>query len=245
VAPGAARRVDGLATNLGLVLALLYDVHGNLPALEAVLADADERGADRFVLGGDYAVFGAWPAQTVARLRELDATWIRGNVDRWAAQPDDDEIPAPVRDAVARCADLMSAETVAELASLPEQVVLDDVRYCHASPLADMRGFSPEPDPSDPELLAGVTEGRVVFGHTHVQFKRITDDGVELVNPGSVGIPLDGDRRAAYALVAADAALTLRRVDYDFQASADAVREVLGEAGEIPARRIERARFDV
>jgi diadenosine tetraphosphatase ApaH/serine/threonine PP2A family protein phosphatase len=228
-----------------LVLALLYDVHGNLPALEAVLADADDRGADRFLLGGDYAVFGAWPAQTVARLRELDATWIRGNVERWAANPDDDEIPDPVRGAVARCAELLDAEAVAELASLPEQLVLDDVHYCHASPLSDMRGFSPAPDSSDPELLAGADEGRVVFGHTHVQFSRTTDEGVELVNPGSVGIPLDGDRRAAYALVADDATLTMRRVDYDFQASADAVREVLGEPGEIPARRIEQARFDV
>jgi len=227
------------------VLALLYDVHGNLPALEAVLADADDRGADRFLLGGDYAVFGAWPAQTVVRLRELDATWIRGNVERWAAQPDDDEIPDPVRGAVARCAELLGAEAVGDLASLPEQLVLDDVRYCHASPHSDMRGFSPEPDSSDPELLAGAGEGRVVFGHTHVQFARTTDEGVELVNPGSVGIPLDGDRRAAYALVAGDATLTMRRVDYDFQASADAVREVLGEPGEIPARRIEQGRFDV
>ena len=65
------------------VIGLLYDVHGNLPALEAVLADARETGAERFVLGGDYASFGAWPRESVERLRELDATWIRGNVDRW------------------------------------------------------------------------------------------------------------------------------------------------------------------
>src|ERR687894_186122 len=70
------------------VLAVLYDIHGNLPALEAVLADAHEQGARRFFLGGDYATFGAWPAQTVARLRELqDATWIRGNWERWQADP--------------------------------------------------------------------------------------------------------------------------------------------------------------
>ena len=64
------------------MLALLYDVHGNLPALEAVLADCP---AEQFVLGGDYASFGAWPVETVERLRELDAEWIRGNVDRWLA----------------------------------------------------------------------------------------------------------------------------------------------------------------
>jgi hypothetical protein len=62
------------------VLALLYDVHGNLPALEAVIADAEAAGADGWILGGDYALFGGWPAETVARLRELDrACWIRGN----------------------------------------------------------------------------------------------------------------------------------------------------------------------
>src|SRR6185312_357267 len=71
-----------------LVIAVLYDVHGNLGALDAVLADAREAGASRWVLGGDYALFGAWQAETVARLRELErATWIRGNVDRWAGDP--------------------------------------------------------------------------------------------------------------------------------------------------------------
>lgn len=68
---------------------MLYDVHGNLPALEAVLGDAQAARADAFVLGGDYALFGPWPAETLAALRELEpATWIRGNVDRWTAFPD-------------------------------------------------------------------------------------------------------------------------------------------------------------
>jgi putative phosphoesterase len=227
------------------MLALLSDVHGNLPALEAVLADAEEAGADRFVLGGDYAEFGAWPRQAVERLHTLDATWIRGNVERWAANPDDDEIPEQMRAAVVRGRELLGDELVAELAALPEQLVVDGVRYCHASPVSDMRGFSPVPDDSDAELLADVPEQRVVFGHTHIQFARTTDAGVELVNPGSVGIPLDGDQRSAYALVGDDGTIEMRRVAYDFQASADAVRGLLGSAGEIPARRIEQARFDV
>jgi predicted phosphodiesterase len=227
------------------MLALLYDVHGNLPALEAVLADADDAGAERFVLGGDYAEFGAWPAETVERLRELDATWIRGNVERWAADPDADDVPEQMRPAVIRGRELLGEDLVTELAALPEQVVVDGVRYCHASPVSDMRGFSPAADESDAELLANVSERRVVFGHTHVQFSRATGDGVELVNPGSVGIPLDGDHSSAYALVTDDGAIEMRRVDYDYQASADAVRELLGPAGEIPARRIEQARFDV
>jgi predicted phosphodiesterase len=226
------------------MLALLYDVHGNLPALEAVLADAGAAGADRFVLGGDYALFGAWPRETVERLRGLDATWIRGNVDRWAADPENEEIAEEIRPAVVRGRDLVGDELTDELGALPEQLVVDGVRYCHASPVSDLQGFSPTPDDSDSELLAGVSEERVVFGHTHIQFSR-TADAIELVNPGSVGIPLDGDHRSAYALVGDDGSIELRRVAYDFQASADAVREVLGAAGETPARRIEQARFDV
>ena len=66
---------------------LLYDVHGNLPALEAVLADAE--GATSFILGGDYALFGGWPTETVERLRALEnALWIRGNGERWLTDPD-------------------------------------------------------------------------------------------------------------------------------------------------------------
>ena len=70
------------------MLALLYDIHGNLPALEAVLDDARGHDVDGWLLGGDMAPFGAWPAETVARLRELpDATWIRGNTERWLVEP--------------------------------------------------------------------------------------------------------------------------------------------------------------
>ena len=69
------------------LLALLYDVHGNLPALEAVLEDAEAAGARRFRLGGDYALFGPYPAETVKRLRTLEGDWIRGNGERWTAAP--------------------------------------------------------------------------------------------------------------------------------------------------------------
>jgi diadenosine tetraphosphatase ApaH/serine/threonine PP2A family protein phosphatase len=225
------------------VLALLYDVHGNLPALEAVLADAEATGAQRYLLGGDYALFGAWPAETVARLRELDATWIRGNVDRWTADPGD--APEWVKPAIAACVELLGSEGVDELASLPEQVVLGAVRYCHASPLSDVDGFHPADGARDSELLAGAIEERVVFGHTHIQFERRSPAGPVLLNPGSVGMPFDGDHRAAYALLGDGGEVELRRVSYDWQASARAARERLGEAGELPARRIEQARFDV
>ena len=227
------------------MLGVLYDIHGNLPALDAVLEETQLAGADRYLLGGDYALFGAWPAETVACLRELDATWIRGNVDRWVDDPGEDDLPDEVRGAIGRCRELLDAETIAELGALPAALVEGGVRYCHASPLSDLRSFPPEAGPEDEELLAGAEEARVVFGHTHLQFTRVGGVGTELVNPGSVGIPLDGDHRAAFALAHPDGRIELRRVEYDFQASASAVRDVLGEFGETAARRIEQARFDV
>jgi diadenosine tetraphosphatase ApaH/serine/threonine PP2A family protein phosphatase len=84
------------------VLGLLYDVHGNLPALDAVLADCP---AHDFLLGGDYASFGAWPKETVARLRELDAEWIRGNVDRWLL--DSSDVPEPMLPLVERSREMV------------------------------------------------------------------------------------------------------------------------------------------
>lgn len=227
------------------MLALLYDIHGNLPALEAVLADARRAGAERFLLGGDYALFGAWPSETVAALDELDATWIRGNVDRWCANPGDEDVPDAVRGAIERCRELLGTASAERLGRLDEQLVLEGVRYCHGSPLSDVRGFAPQTGEDDEELLAGAGEPRIVFGHTHIQFVRTTAAGTELLNPGSVGMPFDGDHRAAYALIAPDGAIDLRRAGYDHGASVAAIRERLGDAGEVPARRIEQARFDV
>ena len=212
------------------MLALLYDVHGNLPALEKVLEDAQARGATRFLLGGDYALFGAWPAETVQRLRQLDATWIRGNGERWTDAPGDAPGDAVVQGAIAGCREALGAAVVGDLAALPEGRVETTTRYCHASPVSDVRSFLPTPAPDEAELLEGVASSRLVFGHTHLPFRRIAVQGVELVNPGSVGMPFDGDPRAAYALVHPDGAVEHRRLPYDHRASADAVRERFGEA---------------
>jgi putative phosphoesterase len=220
------------------VRALLYDAHGNLPALEAVLADASD--ADEFLLGGDYAMAGAWPKETVERLKELpNTTWIRGNADRWLV--DRHDAPSLVEEAGARCAEALGEELVQELVALPESTTIDGTLYCHASPQNDMQSFLPEPGDLDAELLLGVEARRVVFGHTHIQFARTGPGEIELVNPGSVGMPWDGDHRAAYAVMDGDE-VELRRVEYDWQASVAAIRE---RVGELPARRVELARFDV
>jgi predicted phosphodiesterase len=228
------------------MLALLYDIHGNLPALEAVLADARERGADRYFIGGDVALFGPWPEQTVARLRELEpATWIRGNGERWTADPD--SAPEPVRGATAAAREALGGELVDELAALPESAPLDDgTRAWHGSPLSDVRSFLPDPAEDEAELLAGVSERRLVFGHTHLPFQRESRIApVQLVNPGSVGMPFDGDHRAAYALLHDDATIAHHRVAYDHAASAAALRERYGPAEWVaaPEYRLTHARF--
>ena len=224
--------------------ALLYDVHGNLLALEAVLADAERASAGEFVLGGDYALFGPWPVETAGRLRELPAaTWIRGNGERWTASPSEAPDDPVVQGAIAGCRAALGHGLVAELAALPFDHVAGDTRYVHASPVSDVRSFLPEPGEGDGELLQGVSERRLVFGHTHLPFRRPAD-GVELVNPGSVGMPFDGDPRAAYALVHDDGRIEHRRVAYDHEAAAAAVGEQFpGAWTETVARRIREARL--
>jgi predicted phosphodiesterase len=228
------------------MLALLYDIHGNLPALEAVLDDVAGRGVDRFLLGGDMAPFGAWPAQTVARLRELgDATWIRGNTERWLVEGVEDD--HPMRGALAACREDLGDALADELGALPESARIDaEAIAWHGSPVSDMRSFAPRPDAEDDELLAGTSDRLLFFGHTHIQFRRTARDGIELVNPGSVGIPTDGDRRAAYALLGDGGAVELVRVAYDWRGAAQALRDRYGDAAWAAtiAGRIEQARFD-
>ena len=227
------------------MIAVLYDIHGNLAALEAALKDARESGARSFVLGGDYALFGPHPQETVAALRALpDALWIRGNGERWtadpAAAPDNEVVPG----AIAACREALGDAVVAELAELPTALVRGGLRFDHGCPISDVRSFLPEPEEADVELLGGVSERRLIFGHTHLQFQRSGPDGAELVNPGSVGMPFDGDPRAAYALLGEDGALELRRVPYDHVGASADLRARFGEDGwvAVVARRLRTAR---
>ena len=229
------------------MLALLYDVHGNLPALDAVLADAATQGADAYLIGGDVALFGPWPEATVARLRALaPATWIRGNGERWTADPA--AAPAPVRGATHAAAAALGEALVAELDALAESAPLaHGTRAWHASPVSDVRSFLPEPADDEAELLDGVTDARLVFGHTHLPFARTSQaGGVALVNPGSVGMPLDGDHRAAYALLHDDGTIEHRRAGYDHAAVPAALRERFGDDAWVPRilHRLDHARME-
>jgi diadenosine tetraphosphatase ApaH/serine/threonine PP2A family protein phosphatase len=226
------------------VLGLIYDVHGNLEALEAVLTDAGEAGIGRFLLGGDYALFGLRPAEAVERLRELDARWIRGNVDRWTAHQHDAPDDEVLQEAITECREALGDRTVADLDALPEWLSEEDrVRFTHASPISDLRSFAPEPADEDEELLGGHTEPLQVFGHTHVPFERTGPRGIRLVNPGSVGMPMDGDQRASWAILHDDGHIEHRRVAYDYEAVVAELRAIGAAWADRSARRIELAQF--
>jgi len=217
------------------VLAVLYDIHGNLVALEEVLKDAEAAGADAYLLGGDFGTASPWPLETVERLRALpNATWIRGNGERWLREP-----PTDRPEVMAALEELDSGLGTEEgwLYSLQAQFELDGVLYVHGSPLSDVDSFPPEPGDDDERMLNGVRDKTVVFGHSHLQFKRPGPNGTILINPGSAGMPLDGDVRAAYALRHDGGEFEFRRIEYDVERVARAWEELPGW-GKLVAQRI-------
>jgi putative phosphoesterase len=221
------------------VLGLLYDIHGNLPALDAVLGDAAREGVDCWLLGGDFGTPSPWPLETLERLRALDeATWIRGNGERWLREPPED------RPEVMEVYDLFTGglpeKEIEWLYALPPQAELDGVLYVHGSPLSDVESFAPQPQEGEARLLAGVADRIVVFGHSHQQFWRPGPEGTDLLNPGSVGMPLDGDRRAAWAVRTEDGEFEFRRTDYEVERAVAAYREMGGPFGEMASKRIAR-----
>jgi predicted phosphodiesterase len=219
------------------VLGILYDIHGNLDALEKVLPEAEAAGVDRWLLGGDYGAVSPYPLETLARLRELpNATWIRGNGERWLVEPPEDR--PEVRETYERFHGQIPDEEVRWLYALPPQADLDGILYVHGSPLADDESFAAEPQEGEGHMLAGVHDRTIVFGHSHLQFRRSGPSDTDLVNPGSAGMPLDGDRRAAWATWSGD--FGFRRTEYDVERAAAAYRAMGGAFGEFAARRIEK-----
>jgi predicted phosphodiesterase len=209
-----------------MAVAALYDVHGNLPALEAVLGEVDELEPDAVVCGGD-VVLGPMPVDCLELLRARGAVFVRGNTDRAVVAAVD-----PGEDLWDRRAnwvrERLSEEQIALLADLPHAVSLQvegigPVLFCHGSPRSDeeiITAITP-PKRLDP-MLDGVLEQVVVCGHTHVQFDRRLGDR-RLVNAGSVGMPYEGEAGiACWALLGPD--IELRRSSYDFEAAAQAIR---------------------
>ena len=207
-------------------VAALYDIHGNLPALEAVLAEVEEAEPDVVLVGGDI-VLGPMPRETLELLLGLGerALFVRGNCDRLMGE----EIgEAGLNADRARwSAEQLQRGQRAWLAALPDTQSLDvdglgPTLFCHGSPRSDeeiLTAISSELRVG--ETVAGVAEQIVVCGHTHVQFDRAAA-GKRLVNAGSVGMPYESLPGAYWALFGPG--LEMRRTDYDREAAAEAIR---------------------
>ncbi len=203
-------------------IAALYDIHGNAPALRAVLAEVALVPDAHVVVGGDI-VWGPLPEATLELVRGIDgATVIRGNADREVAELHGAEegLDAFTAAVTLACGDAIGVEGRTYLGGLPETAARDDVLFCHGSPRADTDPITPETSVGlVTEMLAGTEEPFVVVGHTHLQFRR-TVAGHQLVNPGSVGLP-SGPPGAYWALIDDDT-VELRRTEYDVSAAARA-----------------------
>jgi predicted phosphodiesterase len=198
--------------------ALLSDVHGNLAALRAVLDEAERERPDRYAFGGDAALFGPEPAACVDVLRGLGdrLVAIRGNTDRYIAERTRPDWAAWPDDAATWSRDRLGNDRIGWLEALPPTAVLAQhgSLLVHATPSSDEDVVVPDtPDDQAARLIGDVDQPRVLYGHVHIQHRRPLG-AVELVNPGSVGLPFDGDRRAAWALLDGDR-LELRRTAYD------------------------------
>ena len=176
------------------MIATLYDVHGNLRALEAVLAEVPEEAT--IVVGGDVAAGGSHPSETLELLRGMAdrVRWLRGNADRELTPGEPGLAPPGALDAT-RAA--LTGEQIEFLHELPPTVQIGRTLYCHASPRNDLDIFTERtPEEQIAFLFADVGADVVVCGHTHMQFDR-TIAGKRVINSGSVGRPY-GDEPGAF-----------------------------------------------
>jgi predicted phosphodiesterase len=213
-------------------IAVVSDIHGNLTAFEAVLADLQRRDVDQVLHGGDLALMGAQPAGVIDRVRELGWEGVVGNTDEVLWRPQEQtrrESLAPRLGALLKLvfqeyapatAELLGEERVAWLRELPIQKDVDGTALVHASP--DDLWRAPRLDADDDELsrVYGPLKARTaVYGHIHRPYTRTLDVPLTVANSGSVGMPWDGDARASYLLIE-DGRPRLVRVGYDVEREA-------------------------
>src|SRR3954451_22397880 len=208
-------------------VAALYDVHGNLPALEAVLADVEREDVDAIVFGGDIAS-GPFPRETVDLVRSLDAVCILGNAAVLSSPSLNAEWDAARRWVEAQ----LDAEEIDWLAQLPFSWSADETLYLHADP-GDVANIVTQWTPQErvAGYLEGVAESRVVSGHVHMHFERRIG-AVSWVCAGSVGMPY-ADGPGAYWTILEPGGGRFMRTEYDLERAAAAIRGSgypLGEA---------------
>jgi len=228
-------------------IVICSDIHGNVVALEAVLAQiARDDAPDALFVAGDLVLFGPRPAETMARLRALpQARFVKGNTDHYLVDRSSDD--EDVKFARAR----LSEDDMTFLADLPFEQRLEvapghGLLVVHANPRDLEQAIKPDtPEAILRPLLETVDAEVLAFGHYHVPFVRQLDQ-LTLVDVGSVGMPRDGDRRAAYAVLTWDGRhwqIEHRRVPFAIEAVAqDLVTVGYPDAADV-ARRLLAARY--
>lgn len=210
-------------------IAVLADLHGNLPALEAVIADMQPFAPEQVIVAGDVINWGPFSAEVLKRILDLRWAVIRGNHEFYMLYHQTPFAPEHWRSFTTP--DWLNhhiprAERI-RIGGLPDELRLcypdaPFIRVIHASPGNHWLGLYPT-QTSDTEvcdLLRGVEETTIIAAHTHLQMDR-TVDRWHIVNPGSVGVPLDGNPAAGYAILENEGdgwKATFRRVDYDLDA---------------------------
>jgi len=208
-------------------IAIVSDIHGNLTAFEAVLADLRQTCPDLIFHGGDLADSGSSPAEVVDRMRDLGWPGVIGNTDEMLATPETleefvSQSKAPpalwsaIREMAAATRETLGEERIAWLRSLPRMQKHGAMALVHASPEIAWR--APAPEASDAELesvYSPLGQPVAIYGHIHRSFVRSVSNMV-VANTGSVSLSYDGDRRAAYLLLD-DFTPTIRRVEYDVE----------------------------
>jgi putative phosphoesterase len=201
-------------------IGILSDIHGNLPALQAVERELERQGVDQLVNLGDVSFRGPAPKACWEAVRAMGAPVLRGNTEDWltGAQP----IPGALEPVKAWTVERLGVRTLDEMAALPlhhrQTVAGKRILFVHGSPRSNMEFLFPyTPEGELQAALANCAADIVVCGHTHWTFSRRVDE-VHLIGVGSVGLPFDGDPAAACAVleVTAEAVrLTHLRVAYD------------------------------
>jgi predicted phosphodiesterase len=203
-----------------LRVAALYDVHGNRPALDAVLRDVARERVEAIVVGGDLP--GPLPVLDLLRATGLALRHVRGNGERELLEPSPPRPGGPPPEVLEWQRARLTDDERAAIASLPltETVEVDGLGralFCHATPRSDEEILTAiSPDERWRDALRDVDADVVVCGHTHVQFDRVVD-GVRVVNAGSVGMPYEDEPGAYWALLGPD--VELRRTPYDVEAA--------------------------
>ena len=206
-------------------IAIVSDIHGNLTAFEAVLADLRVTSPDLILHGGDLAQGGSRPAEIVDRIRDLGWQGVLGNTDEMLFRPESLEAfasqssaPPALWDAIREMgnatSEALGEKRLAWLSTLPVLHVHGPMALIHASPESTWR--SPGPEASDAELQSvygPLSKPVVTYGHIHRSYIRDVS-GMIVANSGSVSLSYDGDRRAAYLLLD-DSTPAIQRVEYD------------------------------